>query len=171
METVTPELKRRGNVEKCPVCGSRVDADAYCCPTCRSYFCFHCRARVLESDPQFQCVNQACDYYGRLVCNVCDPRHDREESPTVYLEPEDGFWPLLLVLALISGPVGWIGWRLNLFGVVMTMAGVFGVGSFLVHIFDRTVFGRKIRVEQRRLTPYHTCISCGEEVRGLVKHP
>ena len=36
------KLERRGDVEKCPVCGSRVDRDAYHCPTCRNYFCFHC---------------------------------------------------------------------------------------------------------------------------------
>jgi hypothetical protein len=169
MEPATRELKRRGNVEKCPVCGSPVDAEAYCCPTCTSLFCFHCRARVLASDPQFQCVNQSCDYYGRLICDVCDSRHEREESPSVYLEPEDGFWPLLLVLALISGAVGWIGWRLNLLGVILTMAAVFGLGSMLVRLTARSVFGRNVRIEQRRLTPYHTCISCGGEVRRLVK--
>jgi hypothetical protein len=100
---------------------------------------------------------------------VCDLRQEREEAPSVYLEPEDGFWPLLLVLALVSGPVGWIGWRLNSFGVVLTMLTVFGTGALLVRLFKRRVFGRSIRIEQQRLTPYHICVSCGEEVRELTR--
>ena len=91
------ELKRRGDVEKCPVCGSHVDAEAYHCPSCRNYFCFHCRSRLVPPDTQLQCVNQQCDYYGKLVCDVCDISHQRDEAPTVYAEPEDGYWPGWLI--------------------------------------------------------------------------
>ena len=83
----TSELQRRGDVQKCPVCGSHIDPAAYHCPTCRSYFCFHCRARLLEPDTQLQCVNQDCDYYSKLICSVCDPCKETEEPPTVYAEP------------------------------------------------------------------------------------
>ena len=41
-------------------------------PGLPQYFCFHCRARLLPPDTQLQCVNQQCDYYGKLVCDVCD---------------------------------------------------------------------------------------------------
>ena len=169
METSTRELKRRGNVEKCPVCGSQVDSEAYCCPTCRSFFCYHCRARVVETDPQFQCINQACDYYGRLVCGVCDPRHERQEPPSIYLEPEDGFWPLLFILGLLGALLAWFRWWLTWPWLLLFGAAVFCCGAVVVRLFGRSVFGRHIKVEQQRITPYHTCLECGEEVREQVK--
>ena len=97
------ELKRRGNVAKCPICGSQVDPEAYHCPACHNYYCYHCRARLLASDTQLQCANQSCDYYGKLVCSVCDPQGEKEEPPAVYEEPEDGYWPLWLIVSLIIG--------------------------------------------------------------------
>jgi hypothetical protein len=168
METKTEFKGRRGDPEKCPVCGSRVDPEAYCCPTCRSYFCYHCRARVLESDPQFQCVNKGCDYYGRLVCANCDPRHEREEPPSVYFEPEDGFWLLLLLLALVGGLFAWVRWGLTWPWVLVVMAAVFAAGALVVRLCKRSVFGRNVRVEQQRITVYHTCIACEKEARTLV---
>ena len=41
---------RRGDIHKCPVCGSGIDAEAYFCAKCKNYFCFHCRARLLPAD-------------------------------------------------------------------------------------------------------------------------
>lgn len=165
----TTVLKRRGDVTKCPVCGSSVDPDAFCCPTCRSFFCYHCRARVLPSDTQLQCVNQSCDYYGRLVCGICDPKHVREEEPTVYLEPEDGFWPLLAILSLIGGCYAWFRWGLHWGWALMVMAGIFGLLSLVVMAVKKPVFGRHNRVEQRRQSTYHTCIACGETTRKLAR--
>ena len=105
VSTAAPQ--RRGDAEKCPVCGSRVDSEAYYCPTCQSFYCFHCRARLLPSDTQLQCVNQCCEYYGKLVCGVCDAAAEKEEPPAVYSEPEDGYWPAWLVLILVTAPMIW----------------------------------------------------------------
>lgn len=67
----THEQRRVGDVTKCPACGTRMDADAYRCPNCRIYFCFKCRRRVDSRDDQYQCVNQQCSYYGKLLCSGC----------------------------------------------------------------------------------------------------
>ena len=99
--------ERIGAVEKCPVCGSRVDLEAYHCPTCRNTFCFHCRARILPSDIQFQCVSQQCEYYGKLLCDVCEEMVEEDSPPAVYLEPQEGYWPLLLIAVLVTA---WFIW-------------------------------------------------------------
>lgn len=63
--------RRLGNPAKCPACGWRMDPEAYRCPRCYIYFCFKCRARVTEHDPQFQCADQSCRCYGKLLCAAC----------------------------------------------------------------------------------------------------
>lgn len=80
----------------------------YYCSHCRNYYYFRCRARLLGADKQYQCVNQDCEYYRKLVCGVCDPEVQRDEPPAVYLEPEDGYWPALLVVSLILAVLTWV---------------------------------------------------------------
>jgi hypothetical protein len=65
------EYRRVGDTAKCPACGASMDPEAYRCPKCRIYFCFKCRRRVQPRDPQYQCMNQQCDQYGKLLCNAC----------------------------------------------------------------------------------------------------
>src|SRR5438093_1602395 len=60
-----------GDTAKCPACGWRMDAEAYRCPKCYIYFCFKCRARVTQREPQFQCADQSCPCYGKLLCAAC----------------------------------------------------------------------------------------------------
>lgn len=48
-----------------------MDAEAYRCPKCYIYFCFKYRARVTEREPQFQCADQSCRCYGKLLCAAC----------------------------------------------------------------------------------------------------
>ena len=159
------DLKRRGDVEKCPVCGSHVDPEAYHCPTCRSYFCFHCRARVLQPDTQLQCINQECDYYGKLICGVCDPHGEKEEPPTVYAEPEDGYWPAWLALVLVAVAVIW--YFTSFLVAAGTAIATYAVGGYLLHRVGVNVFGRERKVEHQRMTSYHTCISCEKPVKEL----
>ncbi|TWU33842.1 hypothetical protein [Novipirellula artificiosorum] len=161
------ELKRRGDVEKCPVCGSQVDAEAYHCASCRNYFCFHCRSRLVPPDTQLQCVNQQCDYYGKLVCDVCDVSHEREEAPTVYAEPEDGYWPGWLLFAIIA--FGCVWYFSSLQAAAWTAAGVFVLGGGLLHMLGVNVFGRNRIVEQQRKSAYHSCIRCDEVVKQVSK--
>lgn len=65
------QYRRIGDTAKCPACGCRMDAEAYRCPKCYIYFCFKCRARVTEREPQFQCADQSCPCYGKLLCAAC----------------------------------------------------------------------------------------------------
>ncbi len=160
-------LKRRGDVQKCPVCGSHVDTEAYHCPSCRNYFCFHCRARLVPADPQLQCVNQHCDYYGKLVCDVCDRAHERDEAPTVYAEPEDGYWPAWLLLALLT--FGCLWYFSSLLVAELAAVGFFVVGGLLLHKAGVNVFGKNRIVEHHRKSAYHSCINCGEVVKEIQK--
>ena len=125
-----------------------MDPEAYHCPTCRSFFCFHCRARLLEPDTRLQCVNQGCDYYGKLVCGICDPLHEKNEAPSIYAEPEDGYWPAWLILVLI---------------------GTYLVGGYLLHRLGLNIFGRHRTLEHPRKSTFHTCIHCQSEVKELHK--
>lgn len=161
----TRALKRRGDVEKCPVCGSHVDAEAYHCPRCHSYFCFHCRARLMPPDTQLQCVNQQCDYYGKLVCGVCDTANEKEEPPAVYAEPEDGYWPAWLLLVLVAS--GIIGYFTSLLVAVGTAIGLFVIGGILLQRSGLNIFGRERIVEHPRTSAYHSCINCEQPVKEI----
>lgn len=158
-------LQRRGDVEKCPVCGSGVDADAYHCPSCRNYFCYQCRARMLPADPQLQCVNQKCDYYGKLVCGVCDTLHEKEEPPVTYAEPEDGYWPGWLLLVLLAAGLVWYFRSFNL--AVQFAVVVFFAGGYLIHRLGLNVFGWERNVEHQRKSSYYTCLCCEQPVKEL----
>lgn len=166
----TIPLTRRGNVQKCPVCGSDVEAEAFHCPTCLNYFCFHCRARVLPHDTQLQCVSQQCDYYGKLICCVCDVAEEQDEPPAVYSEPEDGYWPAWLVIVLAACGAVWY-FSSFLFAAAVA-ASAFGVGGFLLHRAGFNVFGKQRRVEHQRKSSIHKCLQCGQtakEIQGVQK--
>jgi hypothetical protein len=165
-EAAAEQLLRRGDVEKCPVCGSRVDAEAYYCPTCCNYFCFHCRARLLPADTQLQCVNQQCDYYGKLVCAECNAMGEKEDSPSVYAEPEDGYWPAWLVVTLIASALSWYFYS---FLVALAAAViVFALGGLALQRLGLNIFGRERKVEHRRTSSFHTCIRCEQPVKRLT---
>lgn len=159
----TELLRRRGNVHKCPVCGSAVDAEAFHCPSCHSNFCFHCRGQLLPSDPQFQCVNQACDYYSKLICDRCDPQVEKDEPPATYIELEDGYWPGLLILVLLFATFVWTAssFMASLIFAVLTFAG----GGYALHLAGINVFGRERHIEHPRTSICQICIKCGENVR------
>src|SRR5262249_26098677 len=91
-------MKRSGDPCKCPACGSLLDQGAYRCPKCRIYFCFKCRVRVGKGDTQFQCADQTCEYYGKLLCSSCtimvsekSVSHEVEVS-RFNLKPTVSFW-------------------------------------------------------------------------------
>ena len=160
-------LQRRGDVEKCPVCGSRVDAEAFHCPTCHSHFCFHCRARLLPPDTQLQCINQQCDYYGKLVCGVCDKLAEKDEPPAVYAEPEDGYWPGWLLAVLVVSAFVWYFTSL-LIAIGIAIA-AFAGGGYWLQRRGVNIFGREITVEHQRKSAYYTCMRCEQAVKELPK--
>lgn len=166
-ESLATPIARRGDLQKCPVCGMPVDPDAYHCPHCHNYYCFNCRARLLRADRQCQCTNKDCAYYGKLVCGVCDPEVRKDEAPGVYLEPEDGYWPLLFVSSLVVAILTWIASSF-LPALLVGFVAFTGVAYALRRI-DVNVFGKVHEVSQPRTSAYHTCICCqqpAKEIRG-----
>ena len=80
------EMRRKGDVEKCPACGWGLAASAYRCPKCNIFFCYKCRVRVGINDKQYQCADQSCGCYGKLVCNACVVDVSTCESKTLTTE-------------------------------------------------------------------------------------
>lgn len=164
-ESLHRPTARRGDVGKCPICGSSVDPDAYHCVKCRNYFCFHCRARLLPPDAQSECVNQDCGYYGKLVCGVCDGAHDKQEAPLIYAEPVDGYWPLWLAIAIIVGLVAWymtVWW----FGLLIAIL-VFVAGGFLLQKKGVNIFGTELIVTHEQSSSYRICILCQQPTKEI----
>jgi len=115
------EIKRRGETEKCPACGWRLDDGAYRCPKCRIYFCYKCRARVTEREAQYQCANQACSCYGKLLCAACvTPVQEKGQVP------DDDATTGSLIAGGVAGVAGLV------FGAPLILAGVIGVGGIVV---------------------------------------
>ena len=165
-KSVTSAPERLGAVEKCPVCGSHVDADAYHCPTCRNTFCFHCRARILPADSQFQCVSQQCEYYGKLLCDICEDAVEEDLPPAVYLEPQEGYWPLLLIAFLAAA---WYIWSwLSLETAMLCVLIGFPLIGYLLHLAGLNIFGKKRRVEHLRKSRFHRCICCDQRVKEIA---
>ena len=102
------KLRRIGDTQKCPACGWRIDADAYRCPKCRIYFCFKCRARVGKGESQFQCADQSCECYGKLLCAACTVMVDQPD--TTY--DDDPVTP-----ALIGGGIALVGATIAIFAL------------------------------------------------------
>ena len=156
-----------GNVNKCPVCGSQVDTEAYHCPACQNYFCYHCRARLSLSEKHLQCINQNCNYYGKLLCDVCDQFTEREESPLVYAEPEDGYWPAWIVIVLIASCLVWYWSSLSIaLGFAIVTFPLFG---WLLQKAGLNIFGTTRMVEQPKRISYFTCVCCGERAKEVVE--
>ncbi|NLX96752.1 MAG: hypothetical protein GXY83_11295 [Rhodopirellula sp.] len=101
------DYRRIGDTAKCPACGISIDAEAYRCPKCRIYFCFKCRVRVTEREPQFQCADQSCQYYGKLLCAACTVMVPQDLPQTYHtetkLEGEPGNFGKLLVGGAVVG--------------------------------------------------------------------
>ena len=159
------ELKRRGDTEKCPACGWRLDDGAYRCPKCRIYFCFKCRARVAERETQYQCANQACACYGKLLCSACVVPLAEPDS-TVRVSNENG-----TTGTLIAGGVAAVG--AIVIGAPLILAGAVGLGG----IFAASKIAKKmgfnawgsslshpVSVQGQR---YLGCIQCKQPVKHL----
>jgi len=84
-------IRRVGDTEKCPACGWSLDAGAYRCPKCLIYFCYKCRKRITIHEVQYQCANQACPCYGKLLCSACVVSEEftikKEEQPPSVFPP------------------------------------------------------------------------------------
>jgi hypothetical protein len=169
LESPPPKLQRRGDVSKCPICGSAVDAEAFHCAQCHNYFCFHCRARLLKSDTQLSCGNQKCDYYAKLVCSACDPPNLKEEPPSVFVEPLDGYWPVWLIVSLIAFGVTW--YNTSFYPAAAVAIALFLIGGYLVHRAGINIFGGERRVTHDVTSTHYQCICCQQSAREVPGVP
>ena len=158
------DVHRLGDTKKCPACGSEVDPGAYHCPRCRNYFCYQCRARVLPTDPQFQCVNQECDYHGKLVCETCDKESTKEEEPTIYFDRVGGWWPTLATCAVFLFIVALF--YTHFWVALMLAIGAFmGVGLML-HRAGVAVLDTTKKIVESRHSIQHSCVRCSKPVKA-----
>ena len=142
-----------------------MDAEAFHCPMCRSSFCYQCRARLLPTDRQLECVNQSCDYYGKLTCSICNAPVETIEPPAVYLEPEEGYWPVLLLLTLLLAIVVW-AWTSFAWGLLFAIL-LYCIGGYLLNRLGINIFGRERKVEHQRKSRIYLCICCHQPVKEL----
>ena len=122
---------------------------------------------MLQPDTQLQCVNQNCEYYGKLVCGVCNPINEKDEPPSIYAEPEDGYWPAWLLFVLIATAVLWYYTSFRVAAVVAIVA--YAGGGYLLHWVGLNLFGKERKVEQTRKSSFHSCIHCQSPVKELPK--
>jgi hypothetical protein len=162
-DSIPEEIQRRGELNRCPACGSTVDVQAYQCPTCHNAFCYHCRARLLPNDLQLECSHQDCDYYAKPICSICDAKTDRELPPAVYWEPEDGYWPAWLFgcLAAFFFLSSWISASWSFLLSVFLFLG----GGYAMQRYGWNLFGRERRVEHERRAHHYPCIRCHRATR------
>jgi len=158
-------IQRLGDTAMCPVCGHSVHPDAYHCTQCRSFFCFHCRARQADGESGLQCNNKECGYYGKLVCENCDPPHEKQEKPTEYMEPIDGYWPGWLVASLVLSVLVWI--YSTWLAALITLIGVYAGLGYVLQAMGFNLFGRTRLVALQRVTQYHSCICCEQTVKKV----
>ena len=166
------QYRRIGEEKKCPACGWRLDAEAYRCPKCFIYFCYKCRARVTKGDPQYQCADQSCECYGKLLCSACtvmiEERRDENRSRTKTTGDNWGFaW---LIAIAISGIAAWI--YFGQFWVGATVAVVVGVvGAILLSKAGSTFFTNE-ETEQYsvnvKVADHRCCIQCKHPVKNLT---
>lgn len=157
------EIRRRGDMEKCPACGWRLDSGAYRCPKCRIYFCYKCRARVGEREQQYQCADQSCDCYGKLLCTACvvpiNQNHVDQHSNAD-----------ATIAALIGGGVvGAASLAVAPFIVAAGLgAGAIVAGSFGLRAMGFNVWGSE---DLKHDVPYATqhlcCVQCRHPVKQL----
>jgi hypothetical protein len=171
------QYRRLGDTAKCPACGWRMDAEAYRCPKCYIYFCFKCRARVTEREPQFQCANQSCSCYGKLLCAACtvmvpefkDVTRITTHAHTIKVGDNWGF--AALVVPIMVGTTLW-GSNSFLAGLTGTVVAFFVVTGLLFY-FGSTWFKRDKLIPQtvvtsnEKVAEHRCCIQCKRPAKTL----
>lgn len=156
------EMRRRGDTEKCPACGWGLDADAYRCPKCRVYFCFKCRARVTERECQYQCADQSCDCYGKLLCVACVvPFDDIREVPNA--DATKG-------ASVVGVIVGFALWWFGLFSILWScVVGLVAVAScaYLLRLSGYNVFESDDLKHMEVVARPVCCVLCRHPVKHL----
>jgi predicted lipid-binding transport protein (Tim44 family) len=129
------------------------------------YFCFKCRRRVTATDPQFQCLNQQCQYYGKLLCEVCTtavPEYKNQAMPHY----KEGVLGWIVGAAACIGIASWIIFSFGVgFGIFV---GTLIVGGIVAVVKGKPFFERTTYTSQQVQSGYHReCIACHQSVEVL----
>jgi hypothetical protein len=171
------EMRRKGDVEKCPACGWGLAASAYRCPKCNIFFCYKCRVRVGINDKQYQCADQSCGCYGKLVCNACVVDVSTCESKTLNLETihQDATkWALYIGGAVFFAAFAIPTSIVTIGGAALSGVAAAGVACGLYDVKGYNTFGRK---DKKTLNTYkvnetHThisCVQCRHPVKDMTR--
>jgi len=172
------EMRRKGDVEKCPACGWGLAASAYRCPKCNIFFCYKCRVRVGVNDKQYQCADQSCGCYGKLVCNACVVDVSTCESKTLTTEVihEDAtIWVLgiggAVAVACLVIPTSIITVPAAL---IAGAAAAAMSGNVAQEKFEYNIFGSKekktLKTTEHIDTHTHiSCVQCRNPVKDMTR--
>lgn len=158
------EYSRKGNQAKCPVCGWRIDDSAYRCPKCRVYFCYKCRVQLRKGDAQFECADQTCACYGKLLCASCSPPL-QTEIPTTRQETLPGWATTCLTIAIvvtIGSFFAGLGWLSLIAGF-----GTFAVLTAIVVSVGARFFESTQAVPETYTSSEQSCIQCKNPVKHI----
>lgn len=155
------QYDRKGDQTKCPVCGWRIDSAAYRCPKCRVYFCYKCRVQLRRNDLQFECADQTCGCYGKLLCASCSPPLPVQQPTT---RTEAGWGCGLAILSAVAAGATYLATSV---GVAMAV----GIVVFLVaarvvvarggHVFPQDV-------PSTFVADARSCIQCKHPVKHVA---
>ena len=162
------EIKRRGDLCKCPACGWRLDAEAYRCPQCFVYFCYICRARVGTNDEQFQCANQSCGSYGKLVCSKCFETKESHRTEKVSVGTTESVRLYLVArkLGLDSKVLVDICERIGIGANSLTAINLNDLSKLLTHLGRE--WDTPLSDYTRSITDYHRCCTqCKQPLENL----
>jgi hypothetical protein len=87
----------------------------------------------------------------------------RQDPPSEFVEPLDGYWPLWLLASLIAGGVTW--YYSSFFTGGLTALGLFVIGGILIHLAGVNIFGGERRLIEDRSTTYYSCLRCKQPVK------
>jgi hypothetical protein len=110
-----------------------------------------------------QCVNRECEYFGKLVCDQCDPAETTTEKPFLYKEPTDGYWPAwLLVSAVIAT---YVAWQTTWLAGGLAFLGLYPGIGYLLQTAGVNIFGKEKSVELPRSSKKYTCVRCSQPAK------
>ena len=154
-----------------------MDSDAYRCPRCLIYFCYTCRRRIQQRDPQFQCMNQRCEQYGKMLCNACivevPVMGDRsspelvEDFKTVQTVPDNVIASAFFIILSVGIGAGFyfgLPWWGGLVGGAILGGGVAGCLSNQTE-YKQPVY--RTVVENVEVGRSKCCIACRQAVQHL----
>ena len=132
-----------------------------------------CRARVAKGDTQYQCADQSCDFYGKLLCAACTvqvPIETEQQTSESELRPIG-----CLVVLLISIGVGVLVASFQSWGVIAIVTSISAViGSALLFLYlggiwfwSEWLLFKDVQVQVRSVAQHRCCVQCRHPVKKM----